>query len=51
MLGTRRLVAAATEGGVAHLIYVSIVGVDRVPYAHYRHKLAAEQVVAAGGVP
>ncbi|MER5457312.1 NAD(P)H-binding protein [Micromonospora sp. NPDC002389] len=51
VLGTRRLVTAAAEAGVAHLIYISIVGVDRVPYVYYRHKLAAEQVVAAGGVP
>ncbi|MDG4794753.1 NAD(P)H-binding protein [Micromonospora sp. WMMD1082] len=51
VLGTRRLVGAAAAAGVRHLVYVSIVGVDRVPYRYYRHKLAAEQVVAAGGVP
>ncbi|MCM0674237.1 NAD(P)H-binding protein [Micromonospora phytophila] len=51
VLGTRRLVAAAGQAGVRHLVYVSIVGVDRVPIAYYRHKLAAEQVVAAGPVP
>ncbi|WP_341718277.1 NAD(P)H-binding protein [Micromonospora sp. FIMYZ51] len=49
--GTRRLVEAAATAGVRHLVFVSIVGVDRVPYAYYRHKLAAEQVVAAGAVP
>ncbi|GIJ79530.1 Nucleoside-diphosphate-sugar epimerase [Micromonospora phaseoli] len=51
VLGTRRLVGAAATAGVQHLVYVSIVGVDRVPYSYYRHKLAAEQVVAAGEVP
>jgi uncharacterized protein YbjT (DUF2867 family) len=51
VLGTRRLVTAAAEAGVGHLGYVSIVGVDRVPYAYYRHKLAAEQVIADGTVP
>ncbi|MFG1880893.1 SDR family oxidoreductase [Micromonospora sp. NPDC049102] len=51
VLGTRRLVVAAGTAGVRHLVYVSIVGVDRVPFAYYRHKLAAEQVVAAGPVP
>ncbi|MGC5018800.1 SDR family oxidoreductase [Micromonospora sp. DT47] len=51
VLGTRRLAVAATSAGVGHLLYVSIVGVDRVPYPYYRHKLAAEQVVAAGPVP
>ncbi|MFJ8581447.1 SDR family oxidoreductase [Micromonospora sp. NPDC093277] len=51
VLGTGRLVAAADRAGVGHLVYVSIVGVDRVPLGYYRHKLAAEQVVAAGPVP
>ena len=49
--GTRRLVAAAEQAGVRHLLYVSIVGVDRVPMRYFRHKLAAERIVAAGGVP
>jgi uncharacterized protein YbjT (DUF2867 family) len=49
--GTRRLVAAAEKAGVRHLLYVSIVGVDRVPMRYFRHKLAAERIVAAGGVP
>ncbi len=48
--GTRRLVDAAAEAGVRHLVYVSIVGIDRVPLAYYRAKLAAEQVVRAGRV-
>ncbi|SIQ57573.1 SDR family oxidoreductase [Micromonospora avicenniae] len=51
VLGTRELVVAAGRAGVRHLVYVSIVGVDRVPIPYYRHKLAAEQVVAAGPVP
>ncbi|PZF82381.1 epimerase, partial [Micromonospora endophytica] len=51
VVGTRRLVEAAAAAGVRHLVYVSIVGVDRVPYSYYRAKLAAEQVVAAGAVP
>lgn len=51
VLGTRRLVVAAAAAGVPHLVYISIVGVDRVPIPYYRHKLAAEQVVAAGPVP
>jgi nucleoside-diphosphate-sugar epimerase len=27
--GTRRLLEAATEAGVSHLLYISIVGIDR----------------------
>jgi uncharacterized protein YbjT (DUF2867 family) len=49
--GTERLVAAAACAGVRHLVYVSIVGIDRVPVAYYRHKLAAEAVVRSGEVP
>ncbi|MCW3813809.1 NAD(P)H-binding protein [Micromonospora sp. DR5-3] len=51
VLGTRRLVEAAGRAGVKHLVFVSIVGIDRVPLRYYRHKLAAEQVVTAGPVP
>ncbi|MEV4480091.1 SDR family oxidoreductase [Micromonospora coxensis] len=51
VLGTRRLALAAGRAGVGHLVYVSIVGVDRVPLPYYRHKLAAERVVSAGPVP
>jgi uncharacterized protein YbjT (DUF2867 family) len=49
--GTRRLVMAAREAGVRHLLYVSIVGIDRIPYPYYRAKLAAEQIVVASDVP
>lgn len=49
--GTRRLVEAAGQAGVSHLLYVSIVGVDRVPFGYYRHKLAAEREVTGGPVP
>jgi uncharacterized protein YbjT (DUF2867 family) len=49
--GTRRLVDAATAAGVRHLLYVSIVGIDRVPLPYYRRKLAAEKVVSGAGLP
>ena len=49
--GTRRLVRAAEAAGVQHLVYVSIVGVDRIPLGYYRAKREAEEVVAACGVP
>lgn len=49
--GTRRLAEAARAAGTAHLVYVSIVGIDHIPLAYYRSKLAAERIVAASGVP
>lgn len=48
---TRNLVNAARSAGrSAHLLYVSIVGIDKIPLAYYRSKLAAERVVAESGL-
>jgi uncharacterized protein YbjT (DUF2867 family) len=44
-----RHVAAAARAVDAHLVYVSIVGVDRHRYFYYRAKYAAEHVVAESG--
>lgn len=49
--GTRRLLRAAQVAGVHHCVYVSIVGIDAVSYAYYRHKLATEAVVRESAVP
>jgi uncharacterized protein YbjT (DUF2867 family) len=46
---TRRLLEAAQ--GASHLVYVSIVGIDAIPFAYYRQKLACEGLLASGGVP
>jgi uncharacterized protein YbjT (DUF2867 family) len=49
--GTRRLVEAARRAGRPHVVDVSIVGVDRIPWAYYRAKALAEEVVVASGLP
>ena len=49
--GTRRLVEAVDRDRLRHLVYISIVGVDRIPYGYYRAKFAAEQVLLASGLP
>jgi len=50
--GTERLIRAAAHAGVSHLVYVSIVGVERNPYYfYYRAKLEAERVVERSAVP
>ena len=49
--GTRRLVEAVDRSRLQHLVYVSIVGVDRIPYGYYRAKFAAEQVLLGSGLP
>ncbi|KUN97234.1 SDR family oxidoreductase [Streptomyces caeruleatus] len=45
-----RLIAAARRAGVRHLVYISIVGVDRVPFGYYRSKLAVERLVEESGL-
>lgn len=47
----RRLVAAATEAGLAHLVFISIVGIDDHPLAYYRAKVEQERILSAGSVP
>lgn len=49
--GSRRLIEAAREARVAHLVFVSIVGVDRNPLPYYQHKLAVERLLAESGLP
>ncbi|MET7285935.1 NAD(P)H-binding protein [Streptomyces sp. NPDC005573] len=44
------LIAAARRAEVEHLVYISIVGVDRVPFGYYRSKLAVERLVENSGI-
>ena len=37
--------------GARHVVFVSIVGIDAIPYAYYRRKLACEQLFESGDVP
>ncbi|MFD4589287.1 SDR family oxidoreductase [Streptomyces rubiginosohelvolus] len=48
---TRNLTEAALRAGRPHLIYVSIVGVDRVSLPYYRAKLESERLVEDSGLP
>jgi uncharacterized protein YbjT (DUF2867 family) len=49
--GTRNLVEAARAAGIWHLVAISIVGIDRVPYRYYQAKLTAERLIQASGLP
>ncbi|MEP7189812.1 MAG: NAD(P)H-binding protein [Roseiflexaceae bacterium] len=49
--GTRRLLQAARAAEVAHIAYISIVGIDQIPLAYYRHKLVAEALVSDSRLP
>lgn len=48
---TEVLIDAAERAGVEHLVFVSIVGVDDVPYFYYRDKVASEQELIASDLP
>jgi uncharacterized protein YbjT (DUF2867 family) len=56
----RHLVRAAARAGARHLVYISVVGDDRIPvtgaidramFGYFASKLAAERAVAGSGVP
>ncbi len=58
--GTRNLVYAAKAAGVRHIVYVSVVGADRVPirsavdrgmFGYFAAKLASERIIAESGIP
>jgi uncharacterized protein YbjT (DUF2867 family) len=46
---TRTLLQALP--GVGHLVYVSIVGIDVIPFGYYRRKLTCEHAVERSNVP
>jgi uncharacterized protein YbjT (DUF2867 family) len=56
----RHLVPAASRTGARHLVYISVVGADRIPvvsgvdramFGYFASKLAAERVIAESGLP
>lgn len=49
--GTRRLVEAAQKAGVSHLVFISIVGIDRVPWTGGKAKLVSEDLIEHSGIP
>lgn len=51
LAAARHLIDAARAAGSPHLVYASIVGVDRVPLGYYRVKLAVERLAEDSGLP
>ena len=56
----QNLVRAASRNGTQHLVYISVVGADRIPvtsridramFGYFASKRAAEQIVADSGLP
>jgi uncharacterized protein YbjT (DUF2867 family) len=50
-VATRHLARAAAAAGVGHLVYISVIGADRMPIGYFRAKRGAEEAVAESGVP
>ena len=46
---THTLISAMRGAGVDRIVFVSIVGIDDIPFPYYRAKLAAERAVFASG--
>lgn len=51
VIGTKNLLEQAARHGIRHVVYVSIIGIDRIPLAYYQYKLAAELAIVESGVP
>ena len=49
--GTERLLEIAARAGVSHFVYISVVGIERVPLSYFRNKLDAERLVEGSPVP
>ena len=57
---TRNLVRAAQQARAEHLVYISVIGADRIPlvsgidrmmFGYFGYKLAAERIIAESGLP
>ena len=48
---TQNLVDACATAGIGHLVFISIPGIEEIPFAYYKAKLSAERTVTAGAVP
>jgi uncharacterized protein YbjT (DUF2867 family) len=42
---------AARSAGVAHVVLISIVGIERIPFGYYRDKVEIERLVTTSRVP
>jgi uncharacterized protein YbjT (DUF2867 family) len=45
-IAARHLIDAARQAGEPHLVYISIVGIDRIKFGYYAAKLAVERLLA-----
>ncbi len=49
--GTARLLRHAEAARVNHILYISIAGIERIPFAYYNAKLEAEHLIERSAIP
>lgn len=51
-IATRHLVDAAKRAGsVKHVVYISVIGADKLPISYFKAKANSERVIAESGLP
>ncbi|WP_268224499.1 SDR family oxidoreductase [Sinomicrobium oceani] len=48
---TQNLLKALGGQSKVHLVYISIVGIEDIPFSYYRQKLASENAIKQSGIP
>lgn len=48
---TKALLDLAKTSGRPHFVYISIVGIDKIPLGYYRGKLDCERAISSSGLP
>lgn len=48
---TRNLLESIQPVNIKHFIYISIVGIDKIPFSYYQGKLECEKLIATSGIP
>lgn len=48
---TQNLLKALGGQSKVHLVYISIVGIEDIPFSYYRQKLASEKAIKQSGIP
>ncbi|OBK74848.1 SDR family oxidoreductase [Mycobacterium sp. 1274761.0] len=50
VVAATQLISAARRAGTTNILYVSIVGIDRIPLPYYKTKLRVEEALAGSGL-
>ncbi len=51
VVGTAKMLEHARAAGVQHVVHISIISIERIPFPYYKHKVAAEEVIRESSVP